>query len=83
MTQVYVVQHLHVILPQEEEDVKLIGVYTTREAAELAVGRLSQQPGFRDHPKIVDFEKDVDQQGFHIDMYPLDLDHWAEGYIAV
>ncbi len=62
---------------------KLIGVYTTREAAELAVARLSQKPGFCDHPTIVDFEKDVDQQGLHIDMYQLDFDHWTEGYIAV
>ena len=83
MKVVYVVQHLHIIFPQEEEDVKLIGVYCTRKNAEEAAARLSSQAGFCDFPKIVNYEVDKDQQGFHIDEYQLDLDHWSEGYVTV
>ena len=50
---------------------EFIGVSSSFEAAEAAVKRLRSQPGFRDHP-----------QDFHIDHYPLDRDHWAEGFIT-
>jgi len=64
---VFVVQHVHV-LAADEEDVKLIGVYSTRDAAQKAIDRLKSQPGFRDTPT-----------GFSIDAYTLDEDNWAEG----
>lgn len=83
MKVVYVVQHVHIIFPQEEEDVKLIGVYSTRKSAEDAVSRLCSQPGFSDFPKIVNFDVDEDQQGFQIEEYQLDLDYWSEGYVTV
>jgi hypothetical protein len=82
MQSVFVVQHLH-ILPSGEEDVKLIGVYRSFEAACSAAERLRIQPGFQDHPRIVDLQKDTDEQGFHIQEYPLDKDHWSEGYVTV
>jgi homoserine kinase type II len=53
------------------EDVKLIGVYSTRTAAEAAIARMCLLPGFRDYPS-----------GFHIDEYELDRDQWAEGFIS-
>jgi hypothetical protein len=68
---VYVVQHLHV-QDDGEEDVKLIGVYSNREAAEQAVDRLRLQPGFCDTP-----------DRFSIDPYTLDQDHWTEGYVTI
>ncbi len=68
---VYVLQHVHEF-KDGEEDVKMIGVYSTQEQAEAAVGRMRLQPGFSDTPK-----------GFCIDRYPLDQDHWSEGYITV
>lgn len=68
---VFVVQHSHV-LANGEEDVKLIGVYSTRNAAQGAIDRLKQQPGFRDAP-----------EGFSVDRYGLDEDSWAEGYVTV
>jgi hypothetical protein len=68
---VFLVQHVHV-LEDREEDVKTIGIYSTREAAERAVERLKLQPGFRDTP-----------EGFTIDMYRLDQDHWEEGYVTL
>jgi hypothetical protein len=68
VTKVYVLQHVHT-LEDEEEDVKLIGVYSSRENAQAAIERLSQVPGFSDA-----------LGGFHIDEYQLDKDQWVEGY---
>jgi hypothetical protein len=67
----FVVQHLHV-LHDGEEDVKLIGVYSSSEGAERAVARLRLQAGFCDTP-----------EGFSIDRYTLDEDHWTEGYVTI
>jgi hypothetical protein len=82
MEVVYVLQHLR-LLPNGEGDVKLIGVYRSLESALAAIGRLGQQPGFSDHPRLWNPETDDDEQGFHIAKYPLDKDHWAEGYLTV
>jgi hypothetical protein len=82
MRSVFIVQHLHV-LPNAEQDVKLIGVYRSLEAARLAVERLRIQPGFRDHPQIVDTQEDADESGFHVKEYELDTDHWSEGYVTL
>ena len=60
-----------------------IGVYRTRSHAEEAVKRLSLQPGFSKHPYVVDFDKYDDDQGFHISEYPLDKDHWTEGFVTM
>jgi hypothetical protein len=70
-TDVFVVEHLHVH-DDGEEDAKLIGIYSTRTAAEKAVERLKLKPGFRDTP-----------EGFTIDLYRLDEDHWTEGFVTV
>ncbi|WP_439623938.1 DUF7336 domain-containing protein [Gemmata sp.] len=71
MTSVFVVQHVH-STDEDKEDVKLIGVYSSRELAEAAVSRLSLVAGFSDAP-----------DGFHIDEYPLDRDQWTEGYVSL
>ena len=70
MASVFVLQHLH---SREDggEDVKFIGVYSSREKADAAVARLSRLPGFSDAPS-----------GFHVDEYRVDQDQWAEGYVA-
>ncbi|YCM43288.1 hypothetical protein V2O64_18450 [Verrucomicrobiaceae bacterium 227] len=82
MKLVFVVQHLH-RLPHDEDDVKMIGVYESRDAAVACVERLASQPGFCDFPQIIDFEKDEDDQGFHVDEYELGRDHWPEGFVTV
>jgi len=66
--EVYLLQHVH---PLEDgaDDVKVIGVYSSRENAETAITRLSQMPGFCDAAA-----------GFHVDEYQLDNDQWVEGY---
>jgi hypothetical protein len=68
LTNVYVLQHVHSV-EDGEEDVKFIGVYSSRENAQAAIARLSQAPGFLDAPA-----------GFHIDEYQIDKDQWVEGY---
>lgn len=71
MASVFVLQNVH---SQEDgiEDVKFIGVYSSRMKAQEAVTRLGRLPGFANAP-----------EGFHIDEYRVDQDHWAEGYVAV
>jgi hypothetical protein len=71
MASVFVIQHIHT-REDGAEDVKFIGVYSSREKADAAVTRLSRLPGFSDAP-----------DGFHVDEYRIDQDHWAEGYVAV
>ena len=70
MASVFVLQHVH---SREDgvEDVKFIGVYSSRAKAEEAVARLGRLPGFADSP-----------DGFHIDEYRVDQDQWADGYVA-
>ncbi|MFT4253590.1 MAG: hypothetical protein QM608_14025 [Caulobacter sp.] len=54
------------------DDAKLIGVYRSQEAIADAISRLSNQPGFRDHPN-----------GFYSDAYRLDEDQWREGFVSL
>jgi homoserine kinase type II len=79
MESVFVVQHLR-RHADGEENVKLIGVYRSATSARAAIDRLKAQPGFRDNPNVVDALGDTDDQGFHVAEYPLDKDHWAEGF---
>ena len=69
MNSVFVLQHVNTS-DDGAEDVKFIGVYSTRENALAAVERLSCVPGFTDA-----------QDGFHIDEYVLDRDQWTEGFV--
>lgn len=63
---------LHHIRADDEHcgDAKLIGIYRSEENATAAIMRLRDQPGFRDHP-----------DGWEISPYPLDKDHWTEGFV--
>jgi hypothetical protein len=68
LTRVYVLQHVH-SMADGAEDVKFIGVYSSRENAQAAITRLVHAPGFSDAPA-----------GFHIDEDQVDKDQWIEGY---
>ncbi|MGB7415717.1 MAG: hypothetical protein WA902_16040 [Thermosynechococcaceae cyanobacterium] len=57
-------------LSSSVDDQKMIGAYSSREKGESAIARLLKQPGFRDFP-----------DSFSIDEYPIDQDHWQEGFI--
>ena len=70
MNSVYILQHVHI--PHDDcEDVKFIGVYSTQKMAQQAIERLKAQPGFKETP-----------QGFYIEEYDVDVDHWCEGFIT-
>jgi hypothetical protein len=79
MTRVFFLEHLHV-LGEDEEDVKALGIYSTREAALAAVERFRKLPGFSDTPQMADHSKPGPAEGFNIDEYELDQDNWSEGY---
>ena len=79
---VYLVQHLHVI-NENEEDVKIIGIYSSEENAIDAINRLKTQPGFKDSPEIINPLTDNKTDGFYIDKYKVDEDNWIEGFVTV
>ena len=67
---VFLLQHIHE-MESGEEDIKIIGIYSSEESAKQAITRLSIQPGFSKHI-----------EGIEIDCYQLDQDHWTEGFIT-
>jgi len=54
----------------DEDDALLIGVYDSETAAQLAIERLKNKPGFVDYP-----------QGFRIYSRELGQDSWTEGFV--
>lgn len=64
---VYLVHHVRAEQGRAD-DVRMIGVYSSKDAAKNAVLRAQMQPGFRHFPT-----------GFKISKYSLDQDQWAAG----
>jgi homoserine kinase type II len=54
----------------DDEDMKLIGIYSAEDNARAAIERLRIQPGFKDWP-----------DGFRIFTRTLDETSWEEGFI--
>jgi predicted HNH restriction endonuclease len=79
MQKAYLLQHLHV-LAHGEDDVKIIGIYSSKEAAQAVAYRLKTHSGFRNFPNIVNSKSDEQPDGFYIDEYIVDQDHWKEGF---
>lgn len=52
--------------------VKVIGIYSSRPLAEAAMERTRTLPGFADEP-----------EGFTIDEYEIDKDHWPRGFVRL
>ena len=71
MTRVFILHHVHRI-DEDNEDVKLIGIYSNHSNAENAKDRLSLQAGFKDNI-----------EGFEINEYILDKDNWTEGFSTI
>ena len=82
MVRVFLLEHLH-ILNDDEESVKTLGIYSTRDSAIAAVERFRQLPGFRDLPQFANHEEPGPAEGFIIDEYELDQDSWSDGYRTV
>jgi hypothetical protein len=53
-----------------KEDAKLIGAYSSPEAAAAAIARVKDKLGFRDCVA-----------GFEVSAYEIDKEHWSEGFI--
>ena len=68
MDEVFLLWHVH-DMGTGDEDIRLIGVYGTRQEAETAIEGLGPQSGFADTP-----------ERFEIRPYRLDEDNWAEDY---
>ena len=67
MNHAYVLQHT--IEHLDGEDSKLIGVYSSKAAAEAAIARLREKPGFQ-----------LPHGEFQIDVYEVDQDNWTQGF---
>ncbi len=71
MEKVFVVKHMYES-GKDEEEVKMIGVYSTQNLAQAAVERLRSMPGFQNFP-----------DGFSIGPYIVDKDYWDEGFVTM
>ncbi|WP_316829097.1 hypothetical protein [Pedobacter miscanthi] len=70
---VYLLWHTHYDNRLENnEDIKLIGVYSTEDMAKEAECRAKLLEGFKDS-----------QDGFEISSYRLDKDEWTSGFVTV
>ena len=67
---VYLLWHTHA-LEDGESDEKLLGVYSTEEAANRRISSAMNLPGFNISPG-----------GFDVARYVLDRDEWAEGFVT-
>lgn len=67
MDQVFILHHSYEL--EDVEEIKLIGVYTSKDLAELAIERLKTKPGFCNRP-----------EDFSISEYTLNQDSWIEGF---
>ncbi len=69
---VFVLEHTHVVY-DDVEDIKMMGVYSSRKNALMAKKRYRELPGFRDSPR-----------GFSISAFEVDQDaEWREGFVTV
>lgn len=68
MNNVFVVFHSRA-KDLDNDDIKLIGVFSSKTAAENALSKIKDMPGFCDYPN-----------GFSIDQYAIDEVHWNEGF---
>ena len=67
---VYLLWHTHTF-EDGESDEKLLGVYSTEEAARTRMLSAVSLPGFRTSP-----------DGFEVVRYVLDHDEWTEGFVT-
>ena len=56
----------------ETGKVKVVGIYSSKALAEEAADRAKALPGFLEEP-----------DGFTIDEYEVDIDHWPRGFVRL
>lgn len=67
MKYVYLLWHTNSL----NDDIKLIGVYSSEKIAMEKITVYKKIPGFCD-----------DKEGFEVSKYQIDRDHWTEGFIS-
>lgn len=60
-----------VLVDDDFDDVKLLGVYVSTDAVEAATARARNRPGFAEEPEC-----------FMTDVYTVDEDQWTDGFIT-
>lgn len=74
MKVVYILEHSYEVGEDREfDEVKMIGVYSSKEKAEKTIARYRMLSGFKDYPVSC----------FYISKYEIDKDHWTEGFIKI
>lgn len=71
MRTVFMLWHVHEF-EDGHEDVKLLGVFSSKDKAEAALHEVEYQPGFKELP-----------DGFSISEIDIDHIQWKEGYVTV
>jgi hypothetical protein len=66
---VFLLQHVHSV--NDDDDIKTLGIYSSEALALEAVERFRMLPGFAATP-----------DGFSVDAFEIDQDHWTSGYIS-
>ncbi|MEV6073325.1 hypothetical protein AB0L82_42840 [Nocardia sp. NPDC052001] len=59
------------IWDEKEDEIKLLGVYSSEQRAQERILQARTLPGFEDEPDC-----------FHIDRTRVDRDHWTSGYFT-
>ena len=68
---VYLLQHV-ARSGRQDEDVKILGIFSSRREATLAIRRFEKLAGFKRY-----------RNGFHVDRYRLNERAWIEGFVTV
>jgi hypothetical protein len=68
---VYLLQHV-ARSGRHDEDVKTLGIFSSRREATLAIRRVEKLAGFKRY-----------REGFHVDRYRLNERAWTEGFVTV
>ena len=67
----FLLAHVHELTP-DQEDIKIIGIYSSEALARAAEARAKLLPGFKRVP-----------EGFQISAYTMDEDNWREGFVTM
>ncbi|MCX7923119.1 MAG: hypothetical protein N3B21_14075 [Clostridia bacterium] len=68
MKKVYLLQHSYEY--DDCEETKIIGIYSSKEKADLVIEKYKKLPGFKHYPDC-----------FFIDGYKIDEDNWQDGFL--
>ncbi len=70
----------HIMIHDDYEDVKFIGVFTSKDNAIKAINKLADKPGFCNAKRILNPFIDDNISGFIIDKCKVDNLAWQDGF---